>query len=309
MLRKNKWKVIASSAIILVPIVFGLLLWNRLPDQMPVHWGADANADRIAGKALAVFGLPLLHLLVHLLCLRVTLRDPKQEKQSPRALGMIFWILPVSSLFTSGVLYQAALGKEPDWTMLPPVFLGVLFVWIGNYLPKLRQNSTLGVKVSWTLGNEENWNWTHRFAGKLWVIGGILLLFSALLPPRAMVGVMICVTAALGLVPIAYSYAIFRQHQKAGITYEKRQKSRAEKVASRVAAILVCVTLLGTALLLFTGSIEVTFEDASFTIRAAYWKDLNVGYSEIDTVEYYGSLNPGVRTNGFGSPKLSMGTF
>ena len=109
------------------------------------------------------------------------------------------------------------LGKEPEVAGIVPVLLGVLFVWIGNYLPKLRRNSTLGVKVSWTLGNEENWNRTHRFAGKLWVGGGLLLLLGALLPLRAMVWVMICVTAALGIAPIAYSYAIFRQHRKAGV--------------------------------------------------------------------------------------------
>lgn len=53
--------------------------------------------------------------------------------------------------------------------MLVPVLLGLLFLWVGNYFPKLRRNRTLGIKVSWTLGNEENWNRTHRFAGKVWV--------------------------------------------------------------------------------------------------------------------------------------------
>ena len=100
-------------------------------------------------------------------------------------------------------------------------------VW--EWTTTVRSDSTLGVKVSWTLGNEENWNRTHRFAGKLWVGGGLLLLLGALLPLRAMVWVMICVTAALGIAPIAYSYAIFRQHRKAGVAYEKIPKSRAEK--------------------------------------------------------------------------------
>ena len=81
----------------------------------------------------------------------------------------------------------------------------------------------------------------------------LLLLLGALLPLQAMVWVMICVTAALGIAPIAYSYAIFRQHRKAGVAYEKIPKSRAEKIASRVAAVLVCVTRLGPALLRFAG--------------------------------------------------------
>ena len=309
MLRKNRGKVLLSSAVILLPVLFGLIVWNRLPGAQIPHWGADGTADGIAAKALLVFGVPLAHLLVHLVCLWFTLRDGKQARQSPRALGMIFWILPVSSLFTSGMLYRAAFGEMPDVTAVVPVLLGMLFIWIGNYLPKLRQNRTLGVKVSWTLGNEENWNRTHRFAGKLWVGGGLLLLLGALLPLQAMVWVMICVTAALGIAPIAYSYAIFRQHRKAGVAYEKIPKSRAEKIASRVAAVLVCVTLLGTALLLFTGSMEGSCGDTALTIHATWWADLRLAYSEIDTVEYRSNLDTGVRTNGFGSPKLSMGTF
>ena len=309
MLRENKRKLFLSSAVILLPVLFGLIVWNRLPGTLITHWGADGKADGSAAKALAVFGLPLAHLLVHLLCLCLTLRDPKQQRQSPRALGMVFWILPVCSLVTSGMMYRAALGKEPEVAGIVPVLLGVLFVWIGNYLPKLRRNSTLGVKVSWTLGNEENWNRTHRFAGKLWVGGGLLLLLGALLPLRAMVWVMICVTAALGIAPIAYSYAIFRQHRKAGVAYEKIPKSRAEKIASRVAAVLVCVTLLGTALLLFTGSMEATCGDTALTIHATWWADLSLSYSEIDTIEYRSNLDTGMRTNGFGSARFSLGTF
>ena len=110
MLRENKRKLFLSSAVILLPVLFGLIVWNRLPGTLITHWGADGKADGSAAKALAVFGLPLAHLLVHLLCLCLTLRDPKQQRQSPRALGMVFWILPVCSLVTSGMMYRAALG-------------------------------------------------------------------------------------------------------------------------------------------------------------------------------------------------------
>ena len=137
----------------------------------------------------------------------------------------------------------------------------------------------------------------------------MLLLLGALLPLRAMVWVMICVTAALGIAPIAYSYAIFRQHRKAGVAYEKIPKSRAEKIASRVAAVLVCVTLLGTALLLFTGSMEASCSDTALTIHATWWADLSLPYSEIDTIEYRSNLDTGMRTNGFGSARFSLGTF
>lgn len=97
MLKKNKLKVIISSIAILLPMLFGLVMWDQLPDTMTTHWGADGNADGFSGKVFAVFGLPAIILVLHCVCVLFTLFDKKQKEQNPKALGMIFWILPVVS--------------------------------------------------------------------------------------------------------------------------------------------------------------------------------------------------------------------
>ena len=112
MLKKNKLKVIVSSIVILLPMLFGLIMWDKLPDTMTTHWGADRNADGFSGKVFAVFGLPSIILVLHFVCLLFTLLDKKQKEQNLKALGMIFWILPIVSLFTNGIMYSAAFGKE-----------------------------------------------------------------------------------------------------------------------------------------------------------------------------------------------------
>ena len=94
--------------------------------------------------------------------------------------------------------------------MLVPVLLGVLFLWVGNYFPKLRRNRTLGIKVSWTLGNEENWNRTHRLAGFLWVLCGLVMIPLSLL--RLWNGWLIgALLAVMVLIPTIYSYALHRK--------------------------------------------------------------------------------------------------
>ncbi|MDY3303723.1 MAG: SdpI family protein [Clostridia bacterium] len=309
MLKKNKFKVIISSIIILLPILFGIIMWNDLPDIIATHWGADGNADGFSGKVFAVFGLPFIHLILHFVCLLFTSLDKKQKEQNQKALGMIFWILPVISLFTNGIMYRAAFGKEFDLTFFMPALLGVMFIFIGNYLPKVKQNRTLGIKISWTLNNEENWNKTHRFGGKVWVVGGLILLLSIFLPLTAMVWVMVCVIAAMVIIPIVYSYSIYKQHQKEGIIYDAAPRSGAEKIAVRITAIIVPIIFVVVAILMFTGSIEVKCKDTALTINATYWTDLKIDYSEIDTIEYRKDLDVGVRTSGFGSPRLSMGIF
>ena len=309
MLKKNKIKVIISSIIILLPALFGIIMWNDLPDIITTHWGADGNADGLSGKVFAVFGTPIILLIFHFVCLLFTSLDKKQKDQNQKALGMVFWILPIISLFTNGIMYRAAFGKEFNLGLFMPALLGAMFIFIGNYLPKVKQNRTLGIKISWTLNNEENWNKTHRFSGKVWVVGGLILLPSVFLPLTAMVWFTACVIAAMVIIPMVYSYSIYKQHQKEGIVYAEAPKSGAEKIALRTTAVIVPIILLGVAILMFTGNIEVKCEDTALTIDATYWTDVEINYSEIETVEYRKDLDVGVRTSGFGSPRLSMGIF
>lgn len=99
MLKENKFKVILSCFIILLPTLFGLIMWHELPDMMTTHWGADGNADGFSAKSLAVFGLPVMMLVVHLICLFFTAKDKNQKGQNKKALNIIFWITPFISLF------------------------------------------------------------------------------------------------------------------------------------------------------------------------------------------------------------------
>lgn len=309
MLKENKWKVLLSSVVILLPVVFGLIMWNQLPDTMTTHWGADGNADGSGAKAFAVFGLPVILLILHIVCLLVTALDRRQKEQSPKALNIVFWCVPFISLFTCATVYAAALGKAFDFLALIPGLLGIMFVLIGNYLPKIKQNRTLGIRLVWTLGNEENWNRTHRLAGKVWVITGLLTLFAVFLPRAAMVPAAVCAIIPAVVIPAVYSYCIYKQHQKEGVSYVDAPRGKGDKILARITAVVVPIILIGTAILMFTGNIEVRCGDASFNISATYWADLEVDYSVINALEYRENLDTGVRTNGFGSARLAMGTF
>ena len=79
-----------------------------------------------------------------------------------------------------------------------------MFTIIGNYLPKARQNYTIGIKIPWTLANEENWNRTHRLAGYLWMACGILMIIMCLtrfVPFEWLIGLFLIMV----LVPCIYS--------------------------------------------------------------------------------------------------------
>lgn len=309
MIKINKWKAILLSIVILLPMLFGLAVWNQLPDSMVSHWGADGVADGSASKGFMVFGMPLILLGIQWLMLLLEAAVGKNSAQNPKIVGIMYGIIPALSLVVHVFIYSIALGKEWDLTALIPVFLGVAFMYIGNYLPKTTRNRTTGIKLHWTMGNEENWNRTHRLGGKLWFWSGLVIAVSAVLPVKFMFAVMIAMISVSVIVPTVYSYTIYKKHKAEGVEYEPVFNKKSDKAAIWVTAIAVPLILVSVAVLMCTGDISVTFTDTDFTVEASYMDDLTVRYEDVDQVEYRENLSLGSREMGFGSPRLSMGTF
>lgn len=211
--KNNKWKIFISSLVTVLPILAGIVLWDRLPDMMPTHWGIDGNADAESSKAFAVFGLPIILLAIHLLCCFATSLDKRGREQSNAILSVVMLIVPLMSLCVNGVIYASSLGAVIDVSVFVIIILGVLFVLIGNYLPKVRQNRIIGVRIIWTLKNEDNWYATHRFAGKIWFFGGILAIATAFLPTVIKAVAFFSIVAVLGIAPIVYSWCYSIKHR------------------------------------------------------------------------------------------------
>jgi uncharacterized membrane protein len=314
LLKKHKWKLLISSLLILSPMAAGLALWNRLPGQIAIHWGLDGKADGFASPAVAVFLLPLILLVLHFVLLWFTARDNKKNDQSPKVLGMIFWILPVLSVYVNSLVYATIFGLSLNPDMLTGPLLGLFFVVIGNYLPKCRRNRTVGIKIKWALESDENWNATHRFAGKVWVLCGIIALFSIFLPSRASMMLLIPNFSVAALLPVAYSYAFHKKQLKSGTDSKSDQTSeggKGSKIGSVISVIVVIAILVLTLTICFTGNVKYHFDDSneSFTATASYYTDLTVRYEDVVSFELREDLSVGKRLYGVGSPRLSVGNF
>lgn len=208
MFKENKKTLFITCAVILLPIIAGLLLWDRLPDRIPTHWGIGGEVDGWSGKGFAVFAMPLMMLGIQLLCFFVTASDPKRGNIRRKYLSMVLWIIPVLSVMTSCISYAVALGAQIRVEQVIPGFIGLMFVIIGNYMPKFQQSYTMGIRLPWTLSSEENWNRTHRFGGKIWALGGIGVLFCTLMGWGI---ASIVILAVVVIVPTVYSYVLYRK--------------------------------------------------------------------------------------------------
>ena len=159
-MKQTKLNIILSCIVLLSPIIFGMIVWNKLPESMPIHWGVNGEADRWSSKPFAVFVLPLLILAIHGICIFASRKDFRDKKQSPKVMGLVLWICPLLSVMANSLTYAISLGKEINVLFVVSLTMGALFVLIGNYLPKCHQNRTVGIRIIWTLKNEANWNAT-----------------------------------------------------------------------------------------------------------------------------------------------------
>jgi len=208
MIRKNLKVLVITSVVILLPVLAGVILWDKLPGQMPTHWNAAGEIDGWSSKAFSVFALPFILLAAQWLCVLATFADPKKAGYPGKLLNMVFWIIPVLAVVLYAITYSTAMGMKLRIEVILPVVTGLLFAVIGNYLPKFKQNYTVGIKIPWTLNSEENWNRTHRFAGWLWVACSIIIILTGFL---GSFWIFMGVVLVMVLAPMIYSYTLYRK--------------------------------------------------------------------------------------------------
>ncbi len=212
MIKKNLKIIIITSFVTILPMLAGFLMWNKLPEKLPTHWNFAGEIDGWSGKPFAVIALPLIMLGFHLVCTVATSFDPKSQNFNSKVFGLVLWICPVLSLLCTTATYAASLGYEVRVEFIIPLFMGVLFLIIGNYLPKCKQNYTIGIKIPWTLNDEENWNKTHRLAGFVWTACSLVIIVGAFFKNTVVYTTFVPV-AVMVIVPMVYSYLHYRKHR------------------------------------------------------------------------------------------------
>ena len=210
---KNWLQVVVLAA----PFCAAALLWNRLPERMPIHWGLTGQPDRYAGKLTASLLLPCINLAFTALFLLLPRIDPRfvrYDEETKASLRNTFRSMCLA--FTS---FMSAVGLAVVATPVYPsvhavtiatVGVGALLFVFGNLMTKLRPNWFVGFRTPWTLRSREVWTKTHRLAGRLMMAGGMCIFVAALLLPTIFLFLCVLLPVALltSLIPMVYSYKL-----------------------------------------------------------------------------------------------------
>lgn len=212
---KIKWGKIdvISLVIILIPMVMTILLYNQLPDQLAVHFGLNGEANGYQGKFTFLLTSFLFLIGISLLLKVIRYIDPKQKSydkfESTFDMFRLIFTIFLSVMYIT--LLFSNLGYAINIQMIVLIGIGILFIFLGNYMSRIRLNYTMGIRTPWTLASEEVWRRTHRLAGPLWFIGGIIVIILAFLPESLAFILMLIVTAIIALIPILYSYLLYKK--------------------------------------------------------------------------------------------------
>jgi len=205
--REHRMLLVITSCIILLQTVVGVALWDQLPDQIARHFNFRNEPDGWSSKAFTVFGMPLVLLALHWITLMVSSTKHAQIKNLHSKVKFLFWwIIPSVSLLVMTICYSYALGAQLNTGRIVLVFIGLLFAVTGNYMPKVRRNYSVGIKVPWTMSDDENWYKTHRMAAPVWVVCGLLLIVLGLIGSTSWLA--FAVILVMVFLPTAYSFAL-----------------------------------------------------------------------------------------------------
>lgn len=208
---KSEWLpliLVAASWVMLASF------WPRLPEMVPTHWGVNGEVNQWTPRVPGAFIGPVMASVLYVLLTLMPWIDPR--KQHYEAFGRVYQLLKTALvaffLLLTYLTLSAAItpSKHLELSALF-VGIGLMFLVIGNYLPKVRSNWFVGIRTPWTLSSEEVWYRTHRFGGKVMLVAGLLFILAAWLPQAWQIGVAIPAAVLMGALPILYSYVVFKR--------------------------------------------------------------------------------------------------
>ncbi|MDO5516487.1 MAG: SdpI family protein [Clostridium sp.] len=207
--KKNKLTIILTSLICLVPFVISAIYYKELPDMVATHFNNSGQPDGYSSKLVAAFGIPASLLVVNLITNFTIEKNPMNGKGGKILSAIGIWTLPFTSIIVETAIIAYARGIRINFSSYVFVFVGLLTIVVGNYLPKCEYNSVVGIKTPWALKDKDNWKKTHRISGFIWVIGGFILCINAFAGIEAL---NITVILAMVIIPFVWSYLLSRKN-------------------------------------------------------------------------------------------------
>ncbi|MCR4436115.1 MAG: SdpI family protein [Clostridiales bacterium] len=207
--KNNKVRIWILWGLAAVPMLMSAAVYPFLPDEIPLHWNALGQVDRIGAKFPGAFILPAICLLLPLLMGILPRLDPRRENYEKFS-GAYYW-MRVCFVVVFGIINAVVLLICLGLASIPvdyivKLLVGIMIMVIGNLMPKVKHNYFVGIKTPWTINSEDIWFATHRHGGMVWFAAGLAMSVLAFIPGTASAYAYFGVIIFAAFEPMVYSY-------------------------------------------------------------------------------------------------------
>ena len=202
---------------ILAPAAYMAILWNTIPTTVPLHANLKGEVDRYGSKNELItltLILTLVNVLVYFLLPQVYRIDPKRYAAENKS--RLYRIAFAVSVFISAVLCLLIYSSVHENIEFSSRFIlagaGLLIAIVGNYIYNIKPNYFAGIRLPWTLNNDENWRRTHLLGGKLMFAGGLLIAIICLFTSfDVSIIILFAIFTLIILITCIYSYSLYKK--------------------------------------------------------------------------------------------------
>ena len=212
------------------PMAMTLIWLQFLPDRVPIRYSFSGAIDEWGSKWTylilpgAILAMGILIAATALRTNRAATPDARQKAHLESNVRVLQGVLLATGLFFTAlqavILYFAgrnAAGTALSGTSIQRVEsigLGLLFVFLGNLMPRSRRSNLVGFRCTWSQYNDETWRRTNRFGGIALMISGVLTVLGAVLAPAtwAIWIALVMITLAM-IVSLYYARRVYREEK------------------------------------------------------------------------------------------------
>ena len=209
---RSRWFGLVIAAL---AVAMSIWAYPQLPPTVATHWGLNGTPNGYSSRLWALSIIPLMLVIMTVIFNVLPKIDPRHENYAKFLSS--YWLIAnaviVFLLVAHGLIIAAGLGFSIKIDRLMPLGIGLLFVFLGNFLTRVEPNWFVGIRTPWTLSSDTVWRRTHRTGGWVFVIGGLVLASTALLPRAAFLPVLVATIVIMPAVPIVQSYVLWKREQ------------------------------------------------------------------------------------------------
>lgn len=191
-MKKINWNFLFFTCMIcLLPICLGMYFYEELPETMAIHFNIENKPDGFASKNFTLFGLPFIMIFLQASCCIISDINENKKGNPPMFIKIVKWIVPLLTIVIYTLTILVGLGKGVDIGKIVCIFLGIIFIVTGNYMPKISYEDSKNI-IKPRPKNVNVFKKMMRLLGYTFVVGGITIILAVLVSNKfAFISVML----------------------------------------------------------------------------------------------------------------------